>query len=45
MIDCLYPVNGRPLGSVRLRPDPAVAAIFDTWAQHSSFEELHASAW
>jgi D-erythronate 2-dehydrogenase len=38
MIDCLSPANGRPLGGVRLRPDPAVIAIMDTWAQHSSFE-------
>jgi hypothetical protein len=26
----------RPLGRVVFRPDPAVEAIFATWAQHSS---------
>ena len=36
MIDRLAVAVQRPLGRVRFRPDPAVEAIFATWAQHSS---------
>jgi len=36
MIDGLSVAVQRPLGRVRFRPDPAVEAIFATWAQHSS---------
>jgi D-erythronate 2-dehydrogenase len=36
MIEGLSVAVRRPLGPVRFRPDPAVEAIFATWAQHSS---------
>jgi len=38
MIEGLSVAVQRPLGPVRFRPDPAVEAIFATWAQHSSSE-------
>jgi nucleoside-diphosphate-sugar epimerase len=38
MIDGLSAAVRGPLGPVSLRPDPAVQAIFATWAQHASSE-------
>ena len=36
MIDGLSAAVQRPLGRVHFRPEPAVEAIFATWAQHAS---------
>jgi len=36
MIDGLSAAVRRPLGPVNVRPEPAVEAIFATWAQHAS---------
>jgi nucleoside-diphosphate-sugar epimerase len=36
MIDGLSAVVPGPLGPVSFRPDPAIVAIFATWAQHAS---------
>jgi nucleoside-diphosphate-sugar epimerase len=38
MIDGLSAAVRFPLGTVSFRPDPAVQAIFATWAQHASSE-------
>jgi hypothetical protein len=38
MIDGLAAAVPGPLGPVSFRPDPAVQAIFATWAQHASSE-------
>lgn len=37
MIATLRRVTNRPLGEIRLQPDPAIMAVFGTWAQQSSF--------